>query len=406
MPTSEPAPATGPSASTGLAPRTSPLQAAHVALGARLAVCDGVTMPIRYTGEIAEARTVREAGGLFDLAELGEVCVAGPDAAATLDYATIGEISAIPIGRARYTMMCEPDGSIIEDMVIARLDATEFLVVTNTGDVGRLLDELRARQRGRNTRIDERTDDYAVIAIEGPRSARIVAGLIPADPAPMRRYATMETTVAGRNAVLARVAFSGEDGFQFYCAPDDAEELWYALAHAGEPHGIRPAGVACRDVLRLEAGIARLNRELTPAVTPYDAGLGAVVALAKDDFVGRAALAERAGRRGAVMLPGLIAAGRRAPRAGDAVLDRADGHRLGTVTSGAHSPTVGRPVAMAYLDAAAMATAADLAVDVRGRLEPVEVWPLPFYRRPRAGRDGQLAGQSGISRLRRLVQGR
>lgn len=404
VPTSEPAWATGPVAPGLPAPKQTPLYATHVAFGARFVEYAGMVLPYRYTGVVAESHAVRRAAGLFDLGFLGEIAVTGRDAAALLDYALVGDVTTLPIGRARYMMLCRPDGGILEDVVVCRLDATEYLVLSNSTDVRRLISELRTRGNGHDARVYDRTDDYAVIGIEGPRAAEILTSITAGEPATLHHYATLETTVGGHDTVIARSGYTGDDGFECYCAPDDAEDLWYALAEAGAAHGIQPAGVACRDALRIEAGVALHGRELTTEVTPYDARLGAVVALGKDDFVGKAALVERVARGGGSRLTGLIGDERqRTPRAGHAVLDRTDGRQVGVVTSGVRSPTLGRPIALAYVEAATLDRDADLAVDVRGTPESVEVATLPFYRGRRARPAGVPAG--GLQqRLRRLMQ--
>ena len=235
-----------------------------------------------------------------------------------------------------------------------------------------------------------RTDDYALIALQGPNAVRILAPLTDADLAAVKYYASYPATVAGCGLLLARTGYTGEDGFELFAAPRDAERIWAALTAAGAAHGLVPAGLAARDPLRLEAGMPLYGHELGPDVTPFDAGLGRVVKLDKPgDFVGRAALAERARARPERELVGLVGRSRRVPRHGYEVLW--DAARCGTVTSGAPSPTLGRPIAMAYLEAdvARQASQAEpdgepgrLAVDVRGSAEPAALVPLPFYHRP------------------------
>jgi aminomethyltransferase len=360
-----------------------PLYGVHRSFGAHFGTYSGMTMPMRYAGEAAEARAVRQSAGLFDLCYTGQLSVTGPEAAALLHYALTGDVYALPIGQARYMMLCHEDGTIVEDVVVCRLDAAEYLVVCNTVDVDALREEIALRGRGFAARVDDRTDDYAVIAVEGPRSAAILGRLTPVDLGMLRRFTTAETTIAGRDGVITRTGYTADDGFEIYCAPDDAAAVWYSLYEAGLPYGITPAGLSCRDVLRLESGIALCGRELTGRVTPYDANLAATVALGKADFVGRAALARRAVTDGTISLVGLLGAGPRVPRAGARVVDAASGRSVGRVTSGAPSPTLGRPIAMAYLDLDALAVAGDLVAVVRGHLVPVAVTSLPFRRSPR-----------------------
>jgi aminomethyltransferase len=369
------------------ASRRTPLAAVHQGLGAVMTDFAGWLMPLRYGSETAEHKAVRSAAGLFDLSHMGELLVTGTGAAQALDYALVGAASAIKPGRAKYTMICAPDGGVIDDLIIYRLADDEFLVVANASNAETVAGELAQRLSGRDATVTDRTEDYALIAIQGPKSAAILARLTDTDLAQVRYYASYPATVAGRPALLARTGYTGEDGFEIFVAPQDAPGIWQALAEAGAPDGLVPAGLAARDSLRLEAGMPLYGNELTRDVTPFDAGLGRVVALDKPgDFVGRAALAERAGAAPERALVGLAGKSRRVPRHGYPVLW--DGEPCGTVTSGAPSPTLGRPIAMAYVSAAARdaagahgADAEALAVDVRGSAEPAEMVALPFYKR-------------------------
>jgi aminomethyltransferase len=368
-------------------PRSTPLRAVHERLGATMTDFAGWLMPLRYGSETAEHRAVRGAAGLFDLSHMGEIAVSGPGAAAALDYALTGQPSALKLGRARYTMICAPDGGVLDDLIVYRLADTEFLVVANAANTPVVAAALRERAAGYQAQVDDRTDDYALIAIQGPHAARILAPLTGIDLGQVRYYAGQRAVVAGRDVLLARTGYTGEDGFELFTSPGDAEPLWLALTAAGEADGLVPAGLAARDTLRLEAGMPLYGNELGTEVTPFEAGLGRVVVLDKPgDFVGRAALAERAQAAPQRVLVGLTVGSRRVPRHGYPVLW--DGQPHGTVTSGAPSPTLGVPIAMAYLDPGPAQLAAEdadarLAVDIRGRAEPARLTGLPFYHRPR-----------------------
>ena len=368
-------------------PRSTPLRAVHERLGATMTEFAGWLMPLRYGSELAEHRAVRSAAGLFDLSHMGEISVSGPGAAAALDYALTGQPSALKPGRARYTMICAPDGGVLDDLIVYRLADTEFLVVANAANTAVVAAALRERAAGHEAQVDDRTDDYALIAIQGPHAARILAPLTDIGLDQVRYYAGQRAVVAGRDALLARTGYTGEDGFELFTSPGDAEPLWLALTAEGEADGLVPAGLAARDTLRLEAGMPLYGNELGRELTPFDAGLGRVVVLDKPgDFVGRAALAERAQAAPRRVLVGLTVGSRRVPRHGYPVLW--DGQPHGTVTSGAPSPTLGVPIAMAYLDAGPAQLAAEdadarLAVDIRGRAEPARLTGLPFYHRPR-----------------------
>jgi aminomethyltransferase len=408
------------------APRRTPLTQVHEQLGATLTDFAGWLMPLRYGSEAAEHKAVRGAAGLFDLSHMGELLVTGPDAGTALDYALVGNLSALRPGRARYTMICAPDGGVLDDLIVYRLSGTEFLVVANAANAGTVAALLTERAAGMDAAVDDRTSDYALIAIQGPRSAAILAQLTDADLDEVRYYASYPASVAGSSVLLARTGYTGEDGFEIFAAPRDAEGIWMALTKAGAEHGLVPAGLAARDTLRLEAGMPLYGSELGPDVTPFEAGLGRVVKLDKPgDFVGRAALAARAQAGPERVLVGLVGESRRVPRHGYDVLW--DGERAGTVTSGSPSPTLGMPIAMAYVSPAVASatdvtgtddgtsagdsaragdtagaantagardsaatdgtagagnTAGRLAVDIRGRAEPARLIRLPFYRRP------------------------
>ena len=370
--------------------RRTPLTGVHERLGATLTDFAGWLMPLRYGSETAEHNAVRTAAGLFDLSHMGEIMVTGPGAAGALDYALVGQPSALAPGRARYTMICAPDGGILDDLIVYRLGGDEFLVVANAINTPVVMEALAARARGKDAEVADRTADYALIALQGPHAERILAPLTDADLAAVKYYAGYPAAVAGRQVLLARTGYTGEDGFELFTRPQDAEPVWEALTAAGAADGLVPAGLAARDTLRLEAGMPLYGNELSTELTPFDAGLGRVVKLDKPgDFVGRAALAERAQTAPQRELVGLVGQSRRVPRHGyDVLWDEA---ACGKVTSGAPSPTLGAPIAMAYVEpgVASQARAAEhdgqpgrLAIDVRGSAEPADLVPLPFYRRP------------------------
>lgn len=359
----------------------SPLHEVHAELGATFTDFAGWNMPVRYTSDLAEHHAVRNTAGLFDLSHMAEIEVAGPDAAKALDYALVGNLSGVKVGRARYTMLCAEDGGVLDDLVVYRLDDERFLVVANAANTEVAVGALSERAKAFGATVTNRSDEYALIAVQGPTSAAIVRALSDADLDALKYYAWMSATVAGVDVLLARTGYTGEDGFELYTPPERAPEVWRALTEAGQPHGLHPAGLACRDTLRLEAGMPLYGHELTTSTTPFEANLGRVVKFEKDgDFVGRDALAEREAAGIARTLIGLTGEGRRAPRAGYAVLGT-DDEPIGEVTSGALSPTLGYPIAMAYVDVAHSELGTELEVDVRGKSAPVRVVALPFYQR-------------------------
>ncbi|WKX72734.1 glycine cleavage system aminomethyltransferase GcvT [Streptomyces sp. XD-27] len=369
------------------APRHTALDALHRALGATMTDFAGWDMPLRYGSERDEHTAVRTRAGLFDLSHMGEIALTGPQAGQALDHALVGNLSTLAVGRARYTMICDAEGGILDDLIVYRLADQEYMVVANASNAQVVLDALTERAAGFDAQVRDDRDAYALLAVQGPQSPAILASLTDADLDGLKYYAGLPGTVAGVSALIARTGYTGEDGFELFVDPADAEKLWQALTEAGADAGLVPCGLSCRDTLRLEAGMPLYGHELTTATTPFDAGLGRVVKFEKEgDFVGRAALeaaAERAKAAPPRKLVGLVAEGRRVPRAGFSVV-AADGTVIGEVTSGAPSPTLGKPIAIAYVDAAYAEPGTEgVAVDIRGAHEPYEVVALPFYKRQR-----------------------
>ncbi|GLW24605.1 aminomethyltransferase [Microbispora amethystogenes] len=359
--------------------RSTPLRGVHERLGATLTDFAGWQMPLRYGSESAEHNAVRTAAGLFDLSHMGEIFVTGPQAGETLDHALVGHLSILAPGRARYTMIVDEDGGILDDLIVYRLDEDRYMVVANASNYAVVARELAARSEGYDARVTDRSDEYALVAVQGPRAAEILRGLTDADVGGLKYYAILPGVVAGAPALIARTGYTGEDGFELFVLNEHAVPLWDALGEAGRGLGLVPAGLSARDTLRLEAGMPLYGNELTSSATPFDAGLGRVVRFDKPgDFVGRSAL-ERAAQNGATRrLVGLVARGRRVPRHGYPVTR--EGAVVGEVTSGAPSQSLGKPIAMAYVTEDALREGG-LTVDIRGSHEPVDVVDLPFYRR-------------------------
>lgn len=393
----------------GGGPRPTPLHDEHVALGATVVGFAGWAMPVRYTSDVAEHHAVRTAAGLFDLSHMGELRVRGAGAGRALDRALVGALSGLAVGRARYTMACWPDGGVADDLIVYRTGEEDFLVVANAANTATVRDLLRERCTGpdvHDVELTDETDATGLVAVQGPAAQDVLAGVTHADDRDavvgLRYYACTPARIslAGGNGVgegvvevlVARTGYTGEDGFELYVDAAAAPALWRLLLAAGASRGLVPAGLACRDSLRLEAGMPLYGQELDRTTTPFDAGLGRVVRLDKTDddgaplpFVGRDALAARAGSPPSRVLVGLQGLSRRAARTGYPVV-RTDARGgdpvvVGEVTSGAPSPTLGHPVAMAYVTPEVSAEGTELAVDVRGRAEPVRVVALPFYRR-------------------------
>nr|WP_274638066.1 glycine cleavage system aminomethyltransferase GcvT [Microbacterium bovistercoris] len=363
-----------------------PLRARHEALGASFTDFGGWAMPVRYTSDLAEHSAVREAAGLFDVSHMAEFQITGTEAGALLDRVLAGRLSTMPVGKAKYSLLLAEDGGIIDDVIVYRTGADRFLVIANAGNRDAAAAALAAAPASADgeepAAVEDLTDALALIAVQGPRAERILdetAGLAASDLHGLAYYACRAATFGSTPVLIARTGYTGEDGFELLVPNTQAGALWDALRTAGDPHGLVPAGLAARDTLRLEAGMPLYGHELSREIAPAQAGLGRVVAMTKDEFVGKAGLAAR-DLTHAPVLVGLTAEGRRAGRTGYAVLDAA-GAAVGEITSGILSPTLGHPIAMAYVPPALAAPGTALLIDVRGTHVPATVTTLPFYRR-------------------------
>jgi aminomethyltransferase len=352
----------------------------HRALGARLIEFGGWLMPVQYTSILEEHRAVRERVGLFDLSHMGELFVEGGDAGDALAAALVTDPRTLAVGRAHYSMLCTPDGGVIDDLIVYRLGPERFLVVANAGNATIVSDELATRLGRWRAVLDDRSLATSLVAIQGPRAAEVLAPLTDVDLAGLRYYAIAEGHVADIPALVARTGYTGEDGFELFVDWARGPEVWAALAAAGEGAGVIACGLGARDTLRLEAGMPLYGNELDRDTNPYEAGLGRVVKLEKPgDFVGREALARVASEGPAKRLVGLVVTGRGIARHGYPVA--VGERRTGVVTSGTHSPTLGKPIAMAYVAPGDGEPGTILAVEVREQPVSAEVVPLPFYKR-------------------------
>lgn len=369
--------------------RDSPLHELHAAAGAAFTDFAGWRMPVRYGSDLAEHAAVRTGAGLFDLSHMAEFAVTGPDAARFLDGALTLDASALPPARAKYALLLADDGGVLDDLVVYATAPGEFLVVANAANREVVAQALRERIRGLEVELADETDATALVAVQGPDARRLLAALADLQHDAARAngqtldslpyYACVGMTFAGRPVLVARTGYTGEDGFELFTDAETARGLWSALVGAGAA----PCGLAARDTLRLEAGMPLYGHELSRGVLPQQAGLARTLPLATKtaDFVGRGAV-EAGPAADARVLVGLAAEGRRAARAGYPV--QRDGDIVGEVTSGALSPTLGHPIAMAFVDPGLAEPGTVLDLDIRGTAIPARVVPLPFYSRKRA----------------------
>jgi len=363
--------------------RRTPLHDAHVALGARMVPYAGYEMPVQYSSIIEEHRTVRSSVGVFDLSHMGEIEVTGEEAVAFLRYALVSDPGTLAVGQAQYSMLCEPDGGIIDDLICYRRDEDRFWVVCNASNRDAVLAQLTGLlARGDfGAEVTDRSDRIGLVAPQGPKAAAVVADLTDVDLDGLANYHAVTGTVAGVECLIARTGYTGEDGFELFCDARRTRAVWDAVVTAGEHHGLKPAGLGARDTLRLEAGMPLYGNELGRDTNPFEVNLGRVVKLEKGEFVGRAALqaVQQAGPERKLI--GLQMIDNAIPRHGYEV--RVGERAVGHVTSGTQSPTLGTRIAMALVTAADAGVGNRFEVVVRDRPYQAEQVKLPFYRRPR-----------------------
>ena len=360
-----------------------PLHDTHVELGARMVPFAGYEMPVQYDSIIEEHRTVRSGIGLFDLSHMGEIEVRGEEAVAFLRYSLVSDPGTLAVGQAQYSMACEDDGGVIDDLIVYRLENETFWVVCNASNRTAVVEQLtRLLERGDfGASLGDRSDRTALIAPQGPAAAEVLSSLTDVALDDIENYHAARGSVAGVDCLVARTGYTGEDGFELFCDGRRARELWTAVTRAGETRGLRPCGLGARDTLRLEAGMPLYGNELDRQTNPFEANLGRVVKLEKGEFVGRAALQAIQQHGPARKLIGLQMVDNAIPRHGYEV--HADGEAIGHVTSGTLSPTLGTKIAMAMVPADRAGIGNRFEVIVRDRPQQAEQVKLPFYRRPR-----------------------
>lgn len=357
------------------------LDARHRALGARMIPFAGWEMPVQYAGIAQEHQAVRTAAGLFDLSHMGELHVRGAEAGAALDHALVTTPSRLAVGRAHYSMICAPDGSVMDDLIVYRLGEAHWMVVANASNSEVVADSLTARFESFQAELDDATMRTSLVAIQGPDAAKILQPHVETDLSQLKYYAGVPSRACGVEAFIARTGYTGEDGFELFVDWNDGGAVWDALLEAGRPHGLAPVGLGARDTLRLEAGMPLYGQELSRETSPFEAGLGRVVKFDKPgDFVGRAAL-ERVKDAPRKRLVGLRLTGRGIARTGYPIYLPAAPEACGEVTSGTASPTLGEPIAMGYLPPDRTEPGTALEVGVRNQRVPAVIVPLPFYRR-------------------------
>lgn len=357
-----------------------PLYETHLKYGGKIVEFGGWLLPVQYGGILAEHKAVREKAGLFDVSHMGEVTVKGPDALAFVQKLVTNDAAQLADTQVQYTPMCYPDGGTVDDLLVYRYGPDDYLLVINAANIAKDWEWMRENSAGFNVQLANISAETAELALQGPAAPAIMAKLTAAPVGKLGYYwFAPAAEVAGKKVMVSRTGYTGEDGFEVYCRPADAAFLWEAIMEAGQPFGLVPTGLGCRDTLRFEACMPLYGHELSRDISPVEAGLTRFVKPDKGAFNGREALAAQlqAGPKRKVV--GFVLTERGVARAEYPVT--ADGRRIGTVTTGSYAPTLDKNLGMALVEAGYAKTGTKFAIEIRGKEVAAEVIPKPFYKR-------------------------
>jgi aminomethyltransferase len=356
----------------------------HRAHGGKIVEFAGYNMPLQYSGLMDEHHAVRQAVGLFDVSHMGQVFLTGPGAISAARRLVTNDVEALQDGQVLYSPICYPDGGIVDDCLVYRMNAEKALFVVNASNIDKDFAWLQ-EQTGQRCQVTNRSDDWALVALQGPKACLVLAAITKDDVTSMPSFTWKEIAASGVACLASRTGYTGEDGFEIGCAPGDAPTLWRALMTAGAPHGIKPCGLGARDTLRLEARLPLYGNDIDATTSPLEAGLGWTVKLKGGDFIGRDALLKQKKDGLQRKLVCLEMRSRGIARhehpiclpSGSAEL----GAPIGRVTSGTKFPTLNISIALGYVPAEHAAVGTRLVIDVRGKPVEAEVVKGPFYKR-------------------------
>jgi aminomethyltransferase len=358
--------------------KRTPLHAFHAAHGGRLVDFAGWEMPVQYRSILEEHKAVRHAAGLFDVSHMGEVAVCGPEAGAFLNHLVTNDVAQLYPGRVLYSPMCYPTGGVVDDLLVYMRGPDDYFLCINAGNIDKDLAWIREQATKFKVTVTDRSADYALLAVQGPKAAAIVQSLASVKLDAVKYYQFTEGSVAGVHCMISRTGYTGEDGFELYHAAGDAPALAAAVLTAGQPHGLELAGLGARDSLRLEAGYPLYGHEITQDISPLAAGLGWTVKFDKGvDFIGRAALAAEKQNGAPRKIVHFKTGDRRIVRTDTAVLSQG-GAVVGRVVSGTLSPLLNEAIGSALVETAAVAQS--LVVDIRGTKLDLFLVKPPFVK--------------------------
>ncbi|VBB08350.1 glycine cleavage system t protein [Lucifera butyrica] len=360
--------------------RQTPLYEAHGRYGGKFVEFGGWLLPVQYAGILEEHRAVRQKAGLFDVSHMGEVRLTGPAALALVQRLVTNDASRLQAGQVQYSPMCYPEGGVVDDVLIYKQADEDYLLVVNAANTGKDWDWIRENAAGLEVTLQDLSAETAQLALQGPAAPTILSGLTTAPLGELPYYHFISRTeVAGKNVLLSRTGYTGEDGFEIYCATQDAVFLWDSLMSAGEVYGLQPAGLGCRDTLRFEACMPLYGHELSAGISPIEAGLGRYVKTDKGNFHGRKILADQKQNGTRRTLVGFEMLGRGIARAEYPILYGEK--RIGTVTTGSYAPSLDKNLGLGLVDSEFAPLGQHFDISIRGKSVPAQVIPKPFYKR-------------------------
>jgi aminomethyltransferase len=361
-----------------------PLHGWHLAHGARMVDFAGWSMPVQYQSIVEEHLATRNAIGLFDISHMGRLIIDGPEASRFLGSLLTRRIDDMTPGQVRYSLVCNEGGGVLDDVLVYQIQLPEgglsgYGLVVNASNRAKIVSWLNQHRGGFDVGVDDKTSEYAMIAVQGPRAIEVLDSVSDYELTSLRYFHGVMTRVASFRAFVSRTGYTGEDGCELICDAADAGIIWTRLMERAEKAGGGAVGLAARDTLRLEAGMPLYGHELSEQINPVQAGLDFAVNLRGREFIGREAIIAAQRNEQLPVRVGLQLEGKRPAREGAVILQ---GDRpVGAVTSGTFSPTFQRPIAMGYVKPTASAPGSPLAVDIRGQHHAAQVVPLPFYQR-------------------------
>lgn len=363
-----------------------PLYETHRAAGAKLVDFAGWDMPIQYASVVEEYQTVRNKAGLFDVSHMGRLYLSGRDSGPFLQRLTTNDVAKLAVGQAHYSMMCREDGGILDDVFVYRTGETDFLLCVNASNREKIVQWTQQHHRPTDQcTIEDRSLAVAQIALQGPASRTVLACLCTKDIGALKLHCSYEDRIAGIPCFVARTGYTGELGFELNTPSERAADLWHSLMEAGKDHGVTPAGLGARDLLRLEMGYLLYGNDINEQTSPLEAGAEWTVSFQKGSFLGRDALLAQKnfGTRQRFIAFELTEKG--VPRHGFPILDPSLSHTIGAVTSGNLSPLLQKGIGLGYVPASHATPGTGVAIDIRGKVLSANVVKAPFYKRPKVG---------------------